>query len=105
MRKNGPDLFLTRTIPLEMCNIIFWLSFDDCHQSKPLSVLVIFVTVFDVHGSVHLGNIYVQLNVQLDVYVFVCIPHSSLFFSFTCFGCYLHPSSGAQTAAYSQRCV
>jgi hypothetical protein len=24
--------------------------------------------VFDVHGSVHLGNIYVQFKVQLDVF-------------------------------------
>jgi hypothetical protein len=32
----------------------------------------------------------------------------SLFFfilSSTCFGCYLHPSSGSTTAAYSHRCV
>jgi hypothetical protein len=26
---------------------------------------------FGVHGSVHLGNVYVQLKVQLDVHVFV----------------------------------
>jgi hypothetical protein len=49
---------------------------------------------FDVHGSVHIGNItYVQFKVQLDVLFYVL-----LFFilSSTCFGCYLHPSSGAQ---------
>jgi hypothetical protein len=38
---------------------------------------------------------YVQLKVQLDVHVFIRILYSSLFFSSTCFGCYLHPSSGA----------
>jgi hypothetical protein len=31
------------------------------------------VSEFDVHGSVHLGNVYVQLKVQLDVHVFICI--------------------------------
>jgi hypothetical protein len=40
---------------------------------------------FNVHGSVHLGNVYVQLKVQLDVLfmysLFLCI------FSSTCFGC------------------
>jgi hypothetical protein len=35
--------------------------------------------VFDVHGSVHHGNVYVQLMVQLDVHVFMCILYSSLF--------------------------
>jgi hypothetical protein len=46
--------------------------------------------LFDVHGSVHLGNI-VQFKVQLDVlfYVFFIL-------SCTCFGCYMHPSSGVQ---------
>jgi hypothetical protein len=33
-------------------------------------------TVFDVDGSVYLGNVYVQLNVQLDVLIMY-----SLFFS------------------------
>jgi hypothetical protein len=33
---------------------------------------------FGVHGSVHLGNVYVQLKVQLDV-LFICIHYSSLF--------------------------
>jgi hypothetical protein len=33
---------------------------------------------FDVHGSVHHGNAYVQLKVQLDIHVFVCILFSSL---------------------------
>jgi hypothetical protein len=36
-------------------------------------------TEFDVHGSVHLGNVYVQLKVQLDVHVFICILYSTLF--------------------------
>jgi hypothetical protein len=55
---------------------------------------------FDVHVSVHLGNVYVRLTVQLDVHVFICILYSSILFSSTCFGCYLHPSSEAQTAEY-----
>jgi hypothetical protein len=48
----------------------------------------------DVHGSVHLGIIYVQFKVQLDV----LILYSLFFFilSSTYFGCYLHPPSGAQ---------
>jgi hypothetical protein len=36
---------------------------------------------FDVHGSVHLDNVYVQLKVQLDVHVFICILYSSIFFA------------------------
>jgi hypothetical protein len=49
---------------------------------------------FDVHGSVHLGYIYVPLEVQLDLLFVYCL----LFFilNSTRFGCYLHPSSGAQ---------
>jgi hypothetical protein len=36
----------------------------------------VFIYKFDVHGSVHLGNVYVQLKVQLDVHVFICIIYS-----------------------------
>jgi hypothetical protein len=36
-------------------------------------------------------NIYVQFKVQLDVVLYVFFILCS-----TCFGCYLHPSSGAQ---------
>src|SRR5215510_2248471 len=36
-------------------------------------------------------SVYAQLNVQLDVFVYVFFILRS-----TCFGCYLHPSSGAQ---------
>jgi hypothetical protein len=36
------------------------------------------MNIFDVHGSVHLGNVYVQLKVQLDV-IFIGILYSSLF--------------------------
>jgi hypothetical protein len=36
---------------------------------------------FEVHGSVHLGNVYVQMKVQLDVHGFISILYSSLFFS------------------------
>jgi hypothetical protein len=39
-----------------------------------------YFTKFYVHGSVHLGNVYVQLKVQLDVHVFICIIYSSIFF-------------------------
>jgi hypothetical protein len=28
---------------------------------------------FDVHGSIHLGNVFVRLKVQLDVHGFICI--------------------------------
>jgi hypothetical protein len=31
-----------------------------------------FTNKYDVHGSIHLGNVYVQLEVQLDVHGFVC---------------------------------
>jgi hypothetical protein len=34
---------------------------------------------FCVHDSVHLGNVHVQLKVQLNVHVFICIFYSSLF--------------------------
>jgi hypothetical protein len=37
------------------------------------------ISEFDVHGSVLLGNEYVQLKVQLDVHVFICILYFSLF--------------------------
>jgi hypothetical protein len=53
---------------------------------------VILCNFFYVHGSVHLGKIYVLFKVKLDVLVFFI----SLIVSFTCFRCYLHPSSGAQ---------
>jgi hypothetical protein len=36
-------------------------------------------SLFDVHGSVHRCTVYVQLKVQLDVHVFICILYSSLF--------------------------
>jgi hypothetical protein len=35
------------------------------------SLINIIIMIFDVHGSVHLGNVYVQLKVQLDVHVFI----------------------------------
>jgi hypothetical protein len=34
---------------------------------------------FDVHGSVHLGNVYFGLKVQLEVYGCICILYSSVF--------------------------
>jgi hypothetical protein len=46
---------------------------------------------FDFHGSVHLGNVYVQLKVQLDV-LFTSILYSSLFFALHISGAiYTHP--------------
>jgi hypothetical protein len=48
---------------------------------------------FDVCGSVHLGNMYVLFKSNYMYYIisFFLVNASS-----TCFGCYLHPSSGAQ---------
>jgi hypothetical protein len=64
---------------------------------------------YDVHVSVHLGNVFVRLTVQLDahgfLYIYIYIFFIPLYFCSTCFGCYLHPSSGAQTAEYSHTCV
>jgi hypothetical protein len=34
---------------------------------------------FDIYGSVHHGNVCVQLKVLLDVHTFVCILYFSLF--------------------------
>jgi hypothetical protein len=34
---------------------------------------------FDVHGSVHLGNVYVRLNVQPHVHAYVCILYFIIF--------------------------
>jgi hypothetical protein len=34
---------------------------------------------FDVHGSVHHDNVYVQLKVQLDVHVFIRMLYSCIF--------------------------
>jgi hypothetical protein len=48
--------------------------------------------IFDVCGSVNLGNIWL-IQVQLDVHNIVYF-HDNV--SSTCFGCYLHPSSGAR---------
>jgi hypothetical protein len=44
----------------------------------PSQQLKYILNTFTVHGSVHLGNEYVQLKVQLDV-LFICILYSSLF--------------------------
>jgi hypothetical protein len=55
-------------------------------------------TVFDVHGSLHHGNVYVQLNVQLDVHVFICILYSSPFLALHVSGA-IAPIQGGQTAA------
>jgi hypothetical protein len=57
---------------------------------------------FDIHGSVHLGNTYIRLQVRRDAHGF--FMYSLLHYTCsTCFWCYLHPSSGAQTAQYSLR--
>jgi hypothetical protein len=34
---------------------------------------------FNVHGSVHLGNVYIRLNVQRDAHGFVCVLYFSIF--------------------------
>jgi hypothetical protein len=39
-----------------------------------------YLNEFDVHGSVHLGNVYVQMKVQLDAHVFVSILYYIIFF-------------------------
>jgi hypothetical protein len=56
--------------------------------------VTLFKVCFCVHGSVHLGNIYVQFKVQLDELFYVFLFFFIL--SSTCFGCYFHSSSGAQ---------
>jgi hypothetical protein len=63
-----------------------------------------YFTVFDVHGSVHLGNVYVQLKVQLDVHGFICILYSSLFLSLHVSGAICTHPQEQKTAAYSHRC-
>jgi hypothetical protein len=35
--------------------------------------------LFNVHGSVQLGNVYVRLKVQLDLHGFICILYSYIF--------------------------
>jgi hypothetical protein len=46
---------------------------------KTTTALDVARMLFDTHGSVHHGNVYGQLKVQLDVHVFICILYSSLF--------------------------
>jgi hypothetical protein len=57
---------------------------------------------FDVHVSVHLGDVHVQLNLQLDVLFVLLLLSISYFCTFRVL---LHSSSGAPTVAYSHRCV
>jgi hypothetical protein len=35
--------------------------------------------VFNVHGFVHLGNVYIRLKVQRDAHGFVCIFYFTVF--------------------------
>jgi hypothetical protein len=56
--------------------------------------------VFDVHGSVHLGNVYVRLKVQLDAHGFICILYSSLSFFFFA----LHVSGAICTHPQEHNC-
>jgi hypothetical protein len=60
---------------------------------------------FDVYGSVHLGNVYVRLEVQLDAHEFVCMLYFTQFALHVsgANGCCLDPASGAQTAEYNHR--
>jgi hypothetical protein len=47
---------------------------------------------FDVHSSVHLGNVHVRLKVRLDAHGFMCILYSSLFFALHVSGAiFTHP--------------
>jgi hypothetical protein len=79
-----PDaVFMCFVRPLEYTVIIY------------LNILNLFV--FDVHGSVHLGHLYVQLKVQLDVHVYICILCSSLFL-------YVHVSSAICTHPQEHNC-
>jgi hypothetical protein len=66
--------------------IFHWFTENDY-----LYIQTLFKTIF-IFNSVSFIYSYVQFKVQLDVlfYVFLFILSS------TCFGCYLHPSSGAQ---------
>jgi hypothetical protein len=34
---------------------------------------------FNVHGSIHLGNVYIRLKVQQDAHGFVCILYFTIF--------------------------
>jgi hypothetical protein len=59
---------------------------------------------FDVHGSIHHGNVYVQLKVQLDVHVFICILYSSLFLALHVSGAICtHPQESEPDRAKSVR--
>jgi hypothetical protein len=64
--------------------------------------------LFDVHGSVHLGNAYVRLKVQLDVLGFKCILYSSLFFALhVSVAIYTHPQEHkhAMTITHTYGCT
>jgi hypothetical protein len=51
------------------------------------------IITFDVCGSVHLGNVCL-IQVQLDIHYILYFFLDNV--SSTCFGCCLHPSTGAQ---------
>jgi hypothetical protein len=95
------NVYFRTLIELKICD------FPKIFVSFTLHIILLGVYLFwgefDVYGSVHLGNLYVQLEVQLDVFVYVFFI--ALYFCSKCFGCYLHQSSGTQTAEYSLRCV
>jgi hypothetical protein len=42
-------------------------------KSHRISEKILLILAFDVYGSVHFGNLYVRLRVQLDVHGFMCI--------------------------------
>jgi hypothetical protein len=95
------NVYFRTFIELKICD------FPKIFVSFTLHVILLGVYLFwgefDAHGSVHLGNLYVQFEVQLDVliYMFFIPPYLCS----KCFGCYFHPASGAQTAELSFRCV
>jgi hypothetical protein len=90
------DLRLTQTLTEINTRNISWA------QRLPVRVADHLTTFFefDIPGSLHLGNVYVRLRFQLVAHYIYSLFSYILF---TCFGFYLHPSSGAQTAVYSHR--
>jgi hypothetical protein len=61
------------------CLKVMWNSSFQVTKVAPECKFINSLVVFDVHGSIQLGNVYIQLKVQLDVHVFIHILYSSLF--------------------------
>jgi hypothetical protein len=69
-----PLLFLILQLSSSMGPYIFLT----IYLSNALRAFIPLPSFFNVHGSAHLGNVYVQLKVQLDV-LLIYILYSSLF--------------------------